>query len=192
MDFKFLNINLNEHEFTGGLNNFINKTEFETRFQTIELVLYGSLGFLMPFFITNQLILGVIVNFFLVRTAMHTNFVKTLPIILLPSLGSLTAGFLFGSNTTFLMYFIPFIWTANLVYVLGYKYFKIHKQVGIFKSSLAVSFVKALTLFIPALIMVNFFNFPEIFLLAMGPIQFATALSGSLLAGIVCKPADRC
>lgn len=170
---------------------YVNKRAFwdETAYayqelhQAVEIVLLALAGFFLPFLIGHpQELVGVLVNMFLIRCAMHSRFLNTLPVILLPSLGALTAGLLFGAQTKFLLYFIPFIWVANALLVLSYKYFTFEKKAGVLRTSLAVSFLKAGFLFLAAVVLVSFAGVPAAFLMAMGPMQLATALGGYYLA----------
>jgi len=160
---------------------FWNKTlyDYKTIYQTIEILLFSVISFFIPFVIGHpQILIGVIINFFLIRCAMHSSFLKTLPVILLPCLGVFSAGIIFGTNTSYLLYFIPLIWFANALFVLSYKYFMFEKHFGTVLTSLFCALLKSGFLFACALMLVTFAEFPVMFLTAMGLMQLITALIG--------------
>ena len=162
---------------------FISKKEVVNEFLTenFELVLYSSICFFLPFFLHHsQWLTGTIVNTALVLSALRLK--KVLPIIILPSLGVLCAGLLFGTLTTYLLYLIPFIWIGNALLVYFVK--RINKKM---LSLPVASIIKSLFLFSAAFILVKLTFIPAVFLVAMGPIQLLTALSGGSLALIVNK-----
>ncbi|MCC7570285.1 hypothetical protein KO465_02985 [Candidatus Micrarchaeota archaeon] len=174
-----------EYEYVAVKNKFWDrcKHQYNSFFSYVELALFSVVGFGLPFIIGHpQWLIGILVNAFLIRFAIHSKFVKTLPLILLPSLGALSAGLLFGVNTMYLIYFIPFIWVSNVIFVLGYKYLIFEKQLNTIITSFVLPLIKAGFLFSVALVMVYMFNFPESFLIAMGGLQFVTAIGGYYLA----------
>ena len=76
---------------------------------SLYLALTG-LAFLVPMiFSSPQWLIGTMVNALLFIAALKLDFKKQLPIIILPSLGALAHGVLFGPLTVFLLYFLPFI-----------------------------------------------------------------------------------
>jgi hypothetical protein len=101
-----------------------------------------------------------------------------LPLLFLPSLGVLSAGIIFSTNTSFLLYYLPFIWLSNLVFIFSYRRFINNKWF----SSVISSVIKFSLLFIVSLAFVFILNFPKVFLINMGVLQLITALLGSFLA----------
>jgi len=153
-----------------------------------ELIIYSLLAFGLPFIISHpQWIIGVLVNFFLIRGSIYFEFRCIIPIIVLPSIGVFVAGVIFGTNTSYLLYFIPIIWISNLILVLSYKYFRFNKHQNIWITPVIISVLKTTVLFSFALIVVYLFNFPKVFLISMGFIQLITALLGAYLAVISSK-----
>ena len=151
--------------------------------EKIELIVYSLISFFIPFLIANpQLLVGSIVNFFLAVTAIKFDLRYSTPVIFLPSLGVFFAGLIFGVNTKYLIYFIPFIWIANFIFVYSFKL-----KINFFVKPLVASLLKAAFLFSVAMVMVYLFDFPKMFLLAMGLLQLITALIGGYLAVVTIK-----
>ena len=79
----------------------------------LNLVIY-TLGFAIPFVIAQpQLFTGTIVNALIFTASEKLDRKSLYPILFLPSLGAITHGVLFGPQTIFLVYFLPFIWLGN-------------------------------------------------------------------------------
>jgi hypothetical protein len=148
----------------------------------LNFVIY-SLGFSIPLFISQpQLITGTIVNSFFFIASEKLDKKALYPILVLPSLGAVMHGVLFGPQTVFLIYFLPFIWIGNYLQVNVFSLTKERNYlVRIFSSALA----KYLLLFVAANIYYKFSVVPQLFITSMGMIQFATALMGGLLAYFV-------
>ncbi len=157
--------------------------------ENIHLVVLSAIAFFLPFVLGHpQILIGVIVNAMLIVGATYLKGHKLLPIILLPSLGVLTAGVLFGTYTIFLLYLIPLIWLGNTVYVYVYKHvsFKENSWKGNVLGVGVASILKAGLLFGATFILVQLSVLPTMFLTAMGLLQIVTALIGGILAvGIV-------
>jgi hypothetical protein len=148
--------------------------------ENIELVIYSLIAFFVPFLIAGpQWFVGTIVNAALVMAALRIKDFKVLPVIMLPSLAVLSRGFVFGPLTVFLAYLVPFIWAGNALFVILAK--KLVKK-SIFTFILAGPLAKASLLFFSAFMLVSFGLIPAVFIAAMGIVQLATALSGTLLA----------
>ena len=80
------------------------------------------LSFSTPFFLGYpQWLVGTIVNACLFLAAIFLPKEFILPIIIFPSLGVLFRGIIFGPLTMFLVYFLQFIWLANLTLVFVFK-----------------------------------------------------------------------
>jgi hypothetical protein len=78
--------------------------------KAILLAIYIVASFALPFLLGHpQLLVGILVNAFLVLGALHMKKYSLLPLIMLPSLGVLARGVVFGPFTMFLVYMIPLI-----------------------------------------------------------------------------------
>lgn len=140
-----------------------------------------SVAFLIPFFISGpQLLTGTIVNTLLFLFVSQTNSKKILPIIVLPSIGALLNGVLFGNFTVFLLYFLPFIWISN--YLLIYSFKRLLKKYSFIFSMTVSSFLKFIFLLSIAFIFTSTKIIPIIFMQLMGLFQLYTALLGGILA----------
>ncbi|MBU4274815.1 hypothetical protein KKE19_03285 [Patescibacteria group bacterium] len=103
-----------------------------------------------------------------------------LPLVIFPSLGVLARGIIFGPFTLFLVYFLPFIWLANLILIFIFKVFFL--KVKYISSVFFASIVKFLFLFAVANICFNFHLVPKLFLQTMGLLQLFTALAGGIIS----------
>jgi len=157
--------------------------------ENIQMVLLSMIGFFVPFVLGHpQILVGIIVNAMLILGATYMRGHKLLPLILMPSIGVMTAGILFGNYTVFLLYLIPLIWLGNAVYVYAYKYFNMtthgikNNLIGLGVASVA----KTVLLFGVTFLLVSFAILPSMFLSAMGMLQIVTALIGGIVAiGII-------
>jgi hypothetical protein len=150
----------------------------------LNLVVY-FLGFSIPLLISQpQLITGTIVNSLFFIACEKLSKKALYPILILPSLGAVSHGVIFGPQTIFLFYFLPFIWIGNYLQVNIFSFTK-HQNylVRIFTSALA----KYLLLFIAANIYYRANIVPQLFITSMGAIQFTTACLGGLLAYFILK-----
>jgi len=158
--------------------------------ENIQMVLLSMIGFFLPFVLGHpQILVGIIVNAMLIVGATYLKGHKLLPLIVLPSLGVLTAGIIFGTYTIFLLYLIPFIWIGNAIYVYMYKYFNLTKN-GLKNNFLGIgvaSIIKAGFLLGMTFLLVQFAIIPSVFLTAMGIIQLFTALIGGVIAVSIVK-----
>ncbi len=151
--------------------------------QNIELFFYSALCFFMPLMIGHpQIVVGVAVNAALILAALNLKSYKLLPVILLPSLGVLSRGLLFGPLTIFLLYFIPFIWIGNALLVFSFKFFKLKKKINYFVTLFLGTVFKCSFLFVSALILFKLGIVPAMFLSAMGVMQIVTAIAGGIIA----------
>jgi len=153
--------------------------------ENIQMIILSMTVFFLPFVLGHpQILVGVIVNAMLIVGATYLKGHKLLPLILLPSLGVLTAGVLFGTYTIFLLYLIPFIWLGNAVYVYVYKYviFKENTWKNNFFGVGVASILKAGFLFGVTFLLVQFAIVPSMFLTVMGVLQLTTALIGGIVA----------
>ncbi|MBN2421911.1 hypothetical protein JXB41_01680 [Candidatus Woesearchaeota archaeon] len=156
--------------------------DFPRLYENIEIVVFSAVSFFLPMVLGHpQLLVGSVINALIVISALHHPFRKALPVIMLPSLGVLTAGLLFGSFTSHLVYMIPFIWIGNALLWFGIKYFYVNKKKNIVINSIGSSFVKAFFLFSIASVFYFSGLVPQMFLIAMGPLQLGTALMGCII-----------
>ncbi|MBD3249206.1 hypothetical protein GF336_04115 [Candidatus Woesearchaeota archaeon] len=126
--------------------------------------------------------MGIIVNSFLISSSLKFKDYKILPVVVMPSLGALSRGLLFGPYTPFLFYMIPFIWIGNYLLVYAFRQFKLKKKLN-YWLSLGMGIVfKAGFLFLTAYIFYIFGVVPAVFLTAMGVMQAITAFGGGVAA----------
>lgn len=171
----------------------VKKSYYENIFQitnleeNIHLIAYGLLAFFVPFMLGHpQLLVGTIVNASLILGATYLRGHKLIPVIVLPSIGVLAAGAIFGPFTMFLIYVVPFIWVGNAIFAYSYRYMKLDKKN--FALTLSVSaFLKTAFLFSSAFVLVTLGILPAIFLTTMGLLQVYTALLGGAVAYGVIK-----
>lgn len=137
---------------------------------------------MIPVFLGHsQLLIGVIVNALIVRSALTMKHWKNLPTLLFPSIGALTRGSLFGQLTVYLIYLIPFIWFGNFVLAYCTKVFN-KSGLSFFTIIIYSSVLKTLVIILPTLFFIKFSIIPNIFLKSMGIVQFTTAIIGSTIA----------
>jgi hypothetical protein len=159
------------------LNNY---TEY------FEMIVYSAVCFFLPFMMSHpQLAVGTVVNAMLITAALNIKGYKLLPVILLPSVGVLTAGLIFGSFTVFLVYLLPFIWIGNAILVYTFKIMKLQMKKNYILTLIIGAALKSGFLFLSALVLFKFGIIPIIFLTAMGILQLTTALSGGIAAYIL-------
>ena len=153
--------------------------------ENIQMIMYSVIGFFLPFMLGHpQILVGTIVNAMLILGATYLRGHKMLPLILLPSLGVMTAGVIFGTYTLYLLYLIPLIWVGNALYVYTYKYFNMKEKR--FKNNMlgvgVASVLKAALLFGVTFLLVQLSVLPAMFLTAMGILQITTAALGGIVA----------
>ncbi len=142
------------------------------------------LSFSIPFSLGHpQSLVGTIVNACLFLTAIFLPRKFILPLIILPSLGVLSRGIIFGPLTMLLVYFLLFIWLANLVLILVFKKFFSH--LNYFFSIFLAATAKSLFLFTIASVYFQLSLAPKIFVQLMGLNQFFTALAGGIISWII-------
>jgi len=144
----------------------------------------SSLSFSTPFYLGHpQWLVGAIVNTCLFLAAIFLPKKFVLPLIIFPSLGVLSRGIIFGPLTMFLVYFLPFIWLANLVLISVFK--KLFLYLNYFSSVFLAATAKFLFLFMVANIYFELSLAPKIFLQLMGINQLLTALAGGAISWII-------
>lgn len=152
------------------------------RFELAEFLFLGFLAFLIPFVVGHpQILVGVLVNAFLVMASLHLDAKKVAGIALLPSMGAIARGVLFGPFTFALVFMVPFIWAGNIVLILAMK-FLLGKKMNYFVALGAGALLKAGLLFGAAYALLQLSLVPALFLEAMGIMQLITALGGGMIA----------
>ena len=130
MAMTFLNIN-------GLLDEVYRK--HSTEYQLIEMLALGFLGFLIPFVVgAPQIVVGILVNALIIRSALSLQSYKTLPIIFTPSLGALMQGMLFGPMNYFLTLALASIGKAGLLYAAAFMLFSANFIPAIFLSAMGI------------------------------------------------------
>ncbi len=156
---------------------YLNKNLYKFNYarENIEIILTSIVAFFVPFLMGHpQLLVGVVVNFMLIRSAYYTSLKRTLPVIILPSLAVFFRGMMFGNLTSQLIYLIPFIILGNFVLVLMSKqFFKNNKSILINSSKgiivkVAIIFVGTVLVYVVGLV-------PLFFLQTMALLQIVTA-----------------
>ena len=164
-------------------NSFFSKNK-ETN-ELIKFSSYGVLLFLIPIFLSHQLLVGVIVNALIIRASFDHSLKKVLLLCLLPSLAVVSTGFLFGTLTSFLLWVLPFIWISNFIIACVSKKLFIEKERNYFFSTAMASIAKSLFLFASVVILFLFGLVPALFLTAFGVMQLVTAESGAIIVGLL-------
>jgi len=164
----------------------------ESGFEFAEFMVLCFLAFMVPFIIGHpQLLVGVLVNAFLVLSALNMGMKKVGVLASLPSLGALARGMLFGPFTFSLVFMLPFIWAGNLVLIWAIKEFVAGRRMN-FLASIGIGAVaKAGLLFCSAYVLLQFGLLPALFLEAMGVLQLVTAVAGGILAFALWKAGIR-
>jgi len=156
--------------------------------ENIQLLAYSVASFVIPMVLKQpQVLVGSFVNMMLILAALNLRGKKLLPVIILPSLGVLAGGYLFGGLATSLVYLLPFIWIGNAILVLAVKHFKLHEKKNFFLTLGIGAAAKAGFLFGITFLLVSLSVVPAAFLTAMGALQLVTAITGGALAFTVQK-----
>jgi len=157
--------------------------------RTVQLYVYAAIGFLVPFFLGHpQLLVGAVVNTMLITSALESRGHRVLlPLAVMPSLGVLSRGLLFGPFTPFLIYMLPAVWVGNLVLMVLVRSLKARAGKNYWVSLGLGAGAKTLFLYSSALVMVSLGFVPAMFLDAMGLTQLWTALAGGAIAFALLK-----
>ena len=151
-----------------------------SKLEALTFTAVSLLSFVVPFSLGHpQWLVGTIVNACLFLSAIFLPKKFLPPLIILPSLGVLVRGLVFGPLTVFLIYFLPFIWLSNLVLILVFKRFYNLKY---FPSVFFAATIKFLLLLTAANIYFGLHLVPKLFLQTMGIGQFLTALAGGMVS----------
>jgi len=158
------------------------QNEYSNQRQFIEMTALFLGGFFISFLVGYpQIIVGSLVNAFLIRSALSLSGHKVLPVAIAPSLGVLARGLVFGPFTPFLIYLLPAIWFGNLVLIYAFKA-QIRNKCNYFAVLLGGSAIKAGFLFAAATVLFSASIVPAAIVTAMGIIQLETALIGGIIA----------
>ena len=145
-----------------------------------QITLLSLFAFLVPILFSqitlfpNQLLIGTIVNALIAYSALRFNLIKSLPIILLPSIGTFVSGIVFGQSSIYLLYLIPIIWLGNLIVFLFVKKYVNKKNFAI----IIASITKTTIIFAFTFILYLFNIIPQALLIPMSIIQLVTAICG--------------
>lgn len=158
-------------------------TSWSLRIDTILPIL----AFSIPLLISGpQLLTGSLVNTLLfIASDRRTNRNSLYILSLLPSLGALSNGLLFGKFTPYLVFFIPFIWIGNMVLILSFD--RVRSRMTFPFAIIIPSLFKTAILFLSAQILVRTHFAPNAFISSMGAVQLITALIGGTLAYVLIK-----
>jgi len=164
--------------------NINTSISINTFLKTYSFPLLSSFAFLVPFALNHsQILTGTLVNTTLFLSAYFFPKKYQLPLLVLPGLGVLTRGALFGPFTLFLVYFLPFIWFGN--YLLINVFQKANKSFGVLPAIFLSAFAKQALLLLSARFYFSAKIVPAVFLTSMGSIQLITAILGGLIALII-------
>ena len=171
---------------TGIINIYKHSLDYKRIHEDKEMILYSSVAFLFPFFLqTQQLLLGSAVNTTLVLSAFYLKGRKVLPLMVLPSIGAVANGILFGPLTVYLVYMVPFIWVGNALLIGMMKLLYVKLGTNYIISATASVCSKVGFLFVSSYLLFTLGAVPEFFLYAMGIMQAATAIAGCTSAYFV-------
>ncbi len=145
----------------------------------LDVLVYG-LVFVVPLVFSHpQLVVGTLVNACLFLAAANCPMKKLTLLAILPSVAAILRGAVLGPFTPFLLYLAPFIWLGNGLLMWVFQRLSV-KSVGL--GVVAAAGLKALLLYVVALILVNQRVLPSVFLTSMGVLQLSTAILGGVLA----------
>ena len=138
-------------------------------------------AFAIPLFISGpQWLTGTAVNCLLILAAARLEQRFVWPVIILPSVGALAHGALFGPFTGFLLFFLPFIWTGNWLFATAFQLLRSRMPASL--AIAAGALIKAAFLALFAVLFLRLHLVPELFARSMSLMQFLTAVAGGVLA----------
>ncbi|MFA6269521.1 MAG: hypothetical protein WCW13_06125 [archaeon] len=152
--------------------------------QIFEFSLYAIALVLIPALISQQIIVGALVNALLISAALNHSIKRIFVLAVLPSLTVFGVGVIFGGLTSSLILMLPFIWAGNILICLITKRL-VNNKVNYFLSTLIGSITKTIILFFCALVLFEVSLVPTVFLTAFGVIQFFTAEIGAIIVWVV-------
>jgi len=146
---------------------------------TLEMTILSTIAVLTPIFLKHpQILIGIIINALLIKGAFSLKKYQTIPLIILPSVGVILGGYLFGGLTKFVFYMMPAIWIGNTLLV---QIFRTRVNKNYLTTLLLSSLAKTTLLFGIALVMYTLNIIPKPLLMAMGYMQFITAMIGGII-----------
>lgn len=146
-----------------------------------ELLLFALIIFTAPLIVTNQLIVGTIVNALLIKSAVDYKSKKVFFLSLIPSVAVILGGILFANLTPQVLFVLPFIWLGNFSLMFLMRKIFVEKKVHFFISSIISASVKTVLLFSFTFVLFSSALVPVLFLTTFGLNQFFTAMSGALI-----------
>jgi len=147
-----------------------------------KLILLYALGlFIFPFIITQQLILGTLVNALLIKSSTETKSNKVLLLSIVPSVAVLASGYVFGALNSQMLYMLPFIWVGNLVLMLLMRNLFTQSKKNYFVSAIIGASAKTIFIFSVVVLLFTQSLVPVLFLTAFGVIQLITAIAGATI-----------
>lgn len=142
-------------------------------------------AFAIPFFVSGpQWLTGTAVNCLLILAAARLPRRYVWPVIVLPSIGAVAHGALFGPFTRFLLIFIPFIWAGNWIFLAAFLRLR---SASPLLALCAGALIKATFLALFALVFFRFGLVPQAFITSMSLMQFVTAVAGGILALMILR-----
>ncbi len=164
----------------------------DKRKELIEISTYSLGSFLFPFLLGHpQILLGALVNSSILMAALYAKGKKILPIIILPSIGALARGLLFGPMTKYLIYLLPFIWIGNFILLISVKILHLKMRWNFVNSAITGAVMKSLFLFASAYMLYSLEIIPKPFLIAMGIMQLVTASIATFTVAPVAEIRER-
>ncbi|MCB2154300.1 hypothetical protein KQI84_05400 [bacterium] len=152
------------------------------RAENLEFVALAIFAFILPLMLRHpQALVGTAVNTALILGALHLrSWGKLLPLIVLPSVGAIAGGMLFGPDVTLgLALLAPVIWAGNGALVVVLRRLEDRRYPA---ALLAAAAAKTLLIGGGAVALVAAGLLPAALAGVMAPLQFATVLAGGLLA----------
>lgn len=146
-----------------------------------ELVLFALLVFTTPLIVTNQLIVGTIVNALLIKSAIDYKSKKVFLLSLVPSAAVILGGILFTNLTSQVLLVLPFIWLSNFSLMFLMRKIFVQKKVNYLIASVISASVKTILLFSFTFVLFSNALVPALFLTTFGLNQFLTAMSGAII-----------
>ena len=147
-----------------------------------EFGFYSMIAYFTPIlFMHHQLYTGVLVNSMLIAGALYMKGKNLIPLIVLPSVGALSQGYLFGSLGVYLFYMLPFIWVGNALLIFLIKTVYLKKKKHFVSGILFGSALKSVFLFGCAFALFSAGMVPKMFLVAFGTMQFTTAFFAGMV-----------
>jgi hypothetical protein len=172
VEFTHQNINLRKNTYL--FENIFSK-------ENKELLLFALIIFTIPLIVTNQLIVGTIVNAFLIKSAIDYKSKKVFLLSLIPSIAVISGGIIFGNLSSAVLFVLPAIWLGNFSLMYLMRKIFVEKKVHFLISSILSASVKTILLFSFTFVLFSTSLVPALFLTTFGLIQFFTAVSGAVI-----------